>query len=154
MGERGPGKKPSNLAVLHGDRKDRVNKSEAKPPSTKPRMPSWMSNQAKSVWKRLAPDLIAHGLLTKWDVDTFAIWCEEVAKYRRAADLQKGSLLVKGAGDSLKKNPAHQISRDAATLVRMIGRDFGLTPSARAGIELPEDDANTAGIARLLAGVS
>jgi hypothetical protein len=31
MGKRGPAKTPTNIAVLHGERKDRINQAEPKP---------------------------------------------------------------------------------------------------------------------------
>jgi phage terminase small subunit len=38
------------------------------------------------------------------------------------------------------KHPALQIVRDQAQIVRAFAQEFGLTPSARSGIELPKGE--------------
>jgi P27 family predicted phage terminase small subunit len=91
---------------------------------------------------------IRRGLLTEWDRDTFAVYCEAVVQWRRSKELLDKALLVGGKRQGLIKNPAWQIMRDAAQIVRAYAQEFGLTPSARSGISLPEvgDDGELARI--------
>ncbi len=101
--------------------------------------PEWLRPEAVEVWERLAPDLVRKGLLTPWDVDTFAILCDAIVQYKEAsAFVAKSSVLIRGRKDALVKNPAMQLERDLAQLVRAYSHEFGLTPSARAAIKTPE----------------
>lgn len=76
MGKRGPEPKPTALRVLHGDRKDRINDAEPVAPEVEVRPPEELSDEAREIWTRLAPSLIAVGVLTVWDIDAFQITCE------------------------------------------------------------------------------
>lgn len=135
----GPPGKPTNLRLLHGDRSDRINKSEPQPSAGELDAPEWMTDEAKEIWNRLAPDLIRKKVLTPWDVDSFAVFCDAVVQYRKAsAAVATGGVLIKGRRDGVVKNPALQIVRDAAQTIRAYAGEFGLTPSARSGITLPE----------------
>ena len=46
--------------------------------------PSWLSGDARSIWDGLAPDLERRGVLTVWDVEAFANYCDAAARRRRA----------------------------------------------------------------------
>lgn len=140
MGKAGPRPKPTNLRVLHGDRKDRINTNEPVPPSKRVAMPAHLSPGAKSVWKRLAPELARKGLLTAWDRDVFAVFCEAVVHHREACELARRGVLVKGQKGEAVKNPALQIVRDSAQTIRAFAQEFGLSPSARSGITMPEGE--------------
>lgn len=100
------------------------------------------------MWRRLAPLLHEKGLFTEWDRDAFGVFCEAVVQHRRACELVNTSLLVKGLHGGLVKNPAAQIVRDTAQVIRGFAQEFGLTPSARVGIQIPDDDSGE--LARLL----
>lgn len=140
MGERGPSPKPTNLRMLHGDRDDRTNHNEPVPGGGEVTPPVWLSEDARSVWDRLAPDLERKGLLTPWDVDTFAILCDAIVQYQQASALvARGGVLIRGHRNAATKNPAMQLVRDTAQTVRAYAGEFGLTPSARSEISLPEE---------------
>lgn len=140
MGKRGPAPKPTNLRVLHGEEERRINRHEPQPPTHETVPPAWLSPAAVEVWQRLAPTLHDRGLLTAWDVDTFAILCDAVAQYQAASALvARSGLLVKGQrGTEVRKNPAMQVVRDTAQTVRAFAQEFGLTPSARTQLAVQE----------------
>lgn len=146
MGRRGPAKKPTNLAVLHGDRKDRINTAEPVPAATDLAPPAWLSEAALEVWHELAGDLEAKGVLTAWDLEAYANWCDAVVRRRDAAE----HLAAEGAviehpvynkngemtGHRLGKNP-WLLALDAADAqVQRYGARFGLTPSDRAQLKV------------------
>lgn len=136
----GPTPIPTKLKILHGTREARINRNEPDPPQSDrpPTAPTWMSDDAKKVWRALAKDMHAKGLLTTWDRETFAVFCEAVVHHRRACELVDASaVLVRGEKGGLVKNPALQAVRDTAATVRAFALEFGLTPSSRSGIELP-----------------
>ncbi|WP_010311437.1 P27 family phage terminase small subunit [Saccharopolyspora spinosa] len=55
--------------------------------------PESLSEDARAVWDRLTPSLIAVGVLTPWDTDAFVIVCEALARYQQATKLVNGSSL-------------------------------------------------------------
>ena len=83
------------------------------------------------MWSRLAPDLWARGVLTAWDLDTFAAYCGVVVQVRRAERLLEPGLILKGRRDPAVTNPAWRIYRDSLVLLRAYAMEFGLTPASR-----------------------
>lgn len=146
MGKRGPAPKPTALRVLHGDRRDRINDQEPVPPDGEIVPPEEISPDARQVWERLAPSLIACGVLTAWDVDAFWMACEALARYRQATRLVNGSALLVQGPNGLTKNPALVVQREAETSFAHYGARFGLTPSDRSQLKI--DPAGGGGKAR------
>ncbi|MFB7171098.1 phage terminase small subunit P27 family [Streptomyces sp. NPDC056254] len=159
MGRRGPAPKPTALRVLQGDRADRINRDEPRPSELDVVAPDWLSAAAVEVWETLADDLIAKGVLTAWDVEAFANWCDAVARRRDAA----GHVETEGAvteqpvfnkngeqtGVRLAKSPWLMALDAADAQVQRYGARFGLTPSDRAQLKIGGQD-NPAGAERLL----
>ncbi|MEV3848103.1 phage terminase small subunit P27 family [Streptomyces microflavus] len=159
MGTRGPAPKPTQLRVLHGDRKDRINTDEPQPSALEVQPPEWLGHAGLEVWHTLADDLVLKGVLTAWDVEAFANWCEAVARRREAAE----RVAVEGAvielpvynkngeltGHRLGKNP-WLLALDAADAqVQRYGARFGLTPSDRSQLKIAPPK-NPGGAERLL----
>lgn len=148
MGKRGPRSKPTALKVLDGARPDRINTSEPVPGQGDVKPPTWLvelanisqpagGETALDVWNRLAPDLVDKGVLTPWDVDAFAVWCDAVVRHREAvAEITQHGVMVIGQKGERVKNPAVQIARDYADTMTRIGARFGLTPSDRADLKI------------------
>lgn len=150
MGKRGPAAKPTNIRYLHGDDKvhpERVNRSEPQPANAEAKPPTWLSKQARKVWKRLAPDLKAKGVLTPWDVEAFASYCDAVVRRAEAAKMleEQGQVVElpvfnkngELTGYRTARNPWLLTLNDADAQVQRWGARFGMTPSDRAGIKLP-----------------
>ena len=114
MGQRGPSPEPTALKVLKGDRPSRINRAEPVPAGGMPPAPKSLSIGARYVWKRLAKDLHAKGLLTIWDRDAFQVYCELIAAFHTA---------------TRELNVREQ--KELAGTIRQYAREFGLTPSAR-----------------------
>jgi P27 family predicted phage terminase small subunit len=132
MGTRGPKSVPTALTVVPDKRRAR----EPKPRAGTIKPPTGLSRGALEVWRRKAPDMIAKGVLTTWDVDAFAEYCEAV-EFARAARLKlvkEGTTIVGARGGAPVKNPAFQIWRDALATELQLGTRFGMTPSDRPGI--------------------
>jgi P27 family predicted phage terminase small subunit len=159
MGRRGPAPKPTALRVLHGDRKDRINTGEPHPDEGEITPPDWLSNEALEVWETLADELTAKGVLTAWDVEAYANWCDAVARRRKAAEhvAQEGAVVEHPVynkngdvtGTRMGKN-AWLLALDAADAqVQRYGARFGLTPSDRAQLKIG-GQTDPAGAERLL----
>ena len=140
MSRPGPAPTPTHLRVVRGDRKDRINTAEPKPKGTKPRCPAWLCDEAKVVWKRTTKQLDAMGLLFDADQDIIAAYANAVVNYQRATELvDRSGVLIKGRRDGVVTNPAVRVQRDAATLIRMLAGELGLTPSARTRLKAEQD---------------
>ncbi|MFF7901183.1 phage terminase small subunit P27 family [Streptomyces sp. NPDC007920] len=159
MGKRGPAGKPTNLRVLHGDRKDRINTEEPQPDTGDVLPPDWLSDDALEVWDALAGDLESKGVLTPWDVEAFANWCDAVARRRRAAaavdeegEIVESPVFNKNgdiSGHRRGKNPWLLVLAEADAQVQRYGARFGLTPSDRAQLKIGGADGGL-GAERLL----
>lgn len=81
MGRRGPAPKPSKLKIAAGNPGKRtINPREPKPDSNQPAMPLWLSTRAKAEWRRIAPELVKLGLLSKIDLAALAAYCQAFAE--------------------------------------------------------------------------
>ena len=139
MGKRGPRPTPTNLRVIRGDKR-KPNKDEPVPPSGDVRPPDWLRPEAVEVWNRLAPDLIRKKLLTPWDVDAFAVLCNAIIQHQEATKfVTNAGVMVRGRKEAVVKNPAVQLVRDSAQIIRAYAQEFGLTPSARSSIKMPNE---------------
>jgi P27 family predicted phage terminase small subunit len=101
-------------------------------------MPADMDDRAKAIWRRIVRDS-AEGVIRSIDADVLRIHCESVARYEQAARVyaQSGPLLNTRAG--IVKNPVHQVVRDWGETTMRTARELGLTPSARAGLQVDSD---------------
>lgn len=128
--------KPTNLKVLHGDRADRIPNAEPQPGSAAVEPPArfaWVD--AEELWCRLAPDLVAKGVLTAWDVDLFFEFCHAVALVRSHRPT-KSSVAVPGAASPMGDY------KTAVAIMTTLGSRFGLTPADRAKIEVGGEDSH------------
>ena len=162
MGRAGQGRpsKPTALKLLHGDRKDRVNTREPVPVGEVV-APATLSKGAREVWNRLAPDLIAKQVLTAWDVDDFAAFCDAADRRRRSAvALDKAGEVVEvpvlnrdgeEVGTRWVTSPWWQIWKGANEAMLRFGARFGLSPSDRASLKVGGDEPRS-DKGRLLSG--
>lgn len=154
MGARGPAPAPTELKLLRGTRKSRVNQETPKPAQNTPVLPVGMSPAATLIWDGILRDYAATRVLTAVDTGVFRAYCEALARYEYAAALlEKSGPLVEGARTGeLVKSPLHQIVRDNAVLLRAFARELGFTPSARAGLRGPDQGTDGDEIDRWMAG--
>ena len=81
MGARGPLPTPTKLKVLRGEtRPSRLNRTEPRPRSNRPRMPLDMGPVAKTVWRHVLREMGATGVITAGDADVLRVYCESVAR--------------------------------------------------------------------------
>lgn len=154
MGKRGPAPKPTNLRVLHGDRKDRINVDEPKAPEGYPECPDTVSDAVREVWDYTVAQLAAMNVASPADRDSLLCYCEAVVVHRQAsAILARSNVLIKRKdSDTLMRNPALVVQRDAAQMISRFAAQFGLSPSARSEIRNPKGGNNAQGAERYLTG--
>jgi len=148
MGKRGPAGAPTALRVLRGDRADRINTDEPRPSAGVVEPPSWLTQRAKYVWAKLGPDLQARCVLTPWDVEAFAAFCDAAVRRRDAvAELRKTGAVMElpvfnkngeRTGERIGKSPWTLVLNEADAQFRYYAARFGLTPSDRAQLRMGE----------------
>jgi P27 family predicted phage terminase small subunit len=136
MARPGPRPAPSGMVRSQGRRGDRLNSAEPRPaPGTgTPEPPASLCPEAQANWWLLAPDLYAAGVLTHWDVGTFAAYCDLLVQVDRARQGLQAGLVVRARGNAVVTNPLWRIYRDGLVLLRAYAMEFGLTPAARSQI--------------------
>ena len=149
VGRRGPAGAPTNVRILRGDRKDRINAHEPVPATMVVEAPAWLSEDARAVWDRLAGDLERKRVLTAWDVEALAGYCDAVVRRARAAaaldaegevvDLPVFNKNGDVTGHRKAKNPWQLVWKDADAIVQRWGARFGLTPSERQDISIAHE---------------
>jgi P27 family predicted phage terminase small subunit len=135
--------------VLHGERKSRLNPNEPMPRNLPLTRPDWLSDEARNLWDLLLPDLEVMGTVKVSDWPALAALCETWSRWRKLNDLcaRTPPLFNRGrdadGNPIIVKNPAYSQARDVTAELRFMLREFGLTPSARAGlrVELSLDGA-------------
>ncbi len=143
----GPKPTPTHLRMLRGDRPDRINANEPKPRKQRPRVPAWLSDDARAVWRRTSKQLDAMGILYACDEDVLVAYVNAVVNYQKATRIvEETGLLVEGRHSGFVVNPAVRVQRDSATLIRQLASELGLTPSSRSRLsvegEIASDDAD------------
>lgn len=151
---KGPAPLPTPLRVLSGSATEDELEREVKPEATTlPRKPTWLQGEGARVWRGLARSLHRKGLLDEWNAEVFAIWCNEVGNYVASARIVNDTaILARGHHNVLRKNPALSVQRDAVPAIRLLGAEFGLTPAARAGLDLIGELPLDAEVRALLSG--
>ena len=136
MAKRGRKPKPTALKKLEGNPgKRQLNDYEPRPPASTLRCPNYLLPEAKKEWRRLAPALIAMGVLTVADVVPFAAYCTAFARWREAEDFitQHGAIYKDPRGFA-RPNPYVAIAAHQLREIKSLAAEFGLTPANRTAI--------------------
>ena len=144
MGRRGPRKQPTQIAIARGNPGKRpLNHNEPQPPDGEIVPPSFVVGKSLDKWNEVLPKLQAMRVMTPADAETLGRYCvyhEQFVKYadqmRRGLDV----LVIKDKDGKVKyvqSTPAATMFVKLGQSMLRIEQEFGLTPSARAGIEVP-----------------
>lgn len=132
---------PTALKLIRGDRESRINRKEPVPGGGIPDCPDDVTPAVRAIWDYTITELSAMHIATSADRDALVCYCEAVVVHRRAsALLAKSDVLIKGLHGTPVRNPALQVQRDSARLIRAFAQEFGLTPAARSRIEVRGTD--------------
>jgi P27 family predicted phage terminase small subunit len=121
--------KPLAIVRLEGNRGKKKlpgPQEEVKFDPRAPECPDWLLPAAKAEWARVAPVLSASRVLTLADATMLAGYCQAYARWRKAET-------------SSRKNANPMVALSFLKELRMICREFGMTPSARARMVLPSE---------------
>lgn len=149
MGRRGPAPKNPDLRVLHGDRRDRLPDSPV-PSEREVLPPSGMSRDALAVWEDVVPELVRMGVVAAIHAPALRVFCDAVAIHAKASNnVARRGVIVTGDKGVKVKNPALQVLRDQAAVIKSFATEFGLTSLALQQLRTSRGPAR-AGAERLL----
>jgi P27 family predicted phage terminase small subunit len=140
MGKRGPKPKPTAIKKLAGNPgKRKLNKAEPQPTAGIPPRPECLDDIGAAEWDRVVPELARLGLLTLVDRAALACYCCAWADLVHARKTlgEEGQTFQTDKG-YVVPHPCVSIAAAAATRIKAFCAEFGLTPSARARMTLPD----------------
>ena len=127
-------------ALVGSTYRDRSKKAESKLSADLPKMPSYLSTDARKEWRRLLPLLMNRGSLTAGDAQGLALHCETFARWvtcqkkiNEEGLMQTVTVLDK-AGQQVtrtKPHPCLKIAQDCERSLRVSLASMGLTPQSR-----------------------
>ena len=134
---RGPKPTPRSVLKLvrsNALRKDRHKNTEPEPTPGEPICPDVLDAAGRKAWKTLVGTLQELGLLTTADGILMALLCQEWALWC-AASKEVNRLKRAGAFGEMRKTQT--IANDSAKTLIRVAAEFGLGPSARTRIDVP-----------------
>lgn len=138
MGSRGPLPKPTSVRSLNGTYADRRTLADVPADQLgKATMPKWLDKDARTFWRRHAPDLEAAGLLTALDQDAFALLCAAWSRLQQLeAQIAEDGELVTGPRGGLRPHPLTSPRNKTYQSVQAGLAAFGMTPASRQRIHV------------------
>ncbi|WP_373181221.1 phage terminase small subunit P27 family [Clostridium butyricum] len=136
MAQRGRKPKPTAIKIIEGNPGKRpLNKNEPKPEKKAPRCPSWLEDDAKKEWRRMAKQMEHLGTLTEIDMAAFAGYCQAYARWKEAEEfVTKHGAIVKTPSGYWQQVPQVSIAQTYLKIMNKFCEQFGLTPSSRSRI--------------------
>lgn len=147
-------KKPTALKKLQGtDRKDRTTDNEFNPTiEVNKDVPDGLNEWGSKLWIDLFDEYSKFDLISRVDVGSLMVLCNEFGRYCEADDLLKAQGLevvediLNRDGDIVgqKKviNPLIKVVSDAFKNYKSMCTEFGLTPASRTKISAPPKEKN------------
>ncbi len=146
------GWKPKVIKDLEGSnykKKDR--NKEPKPRPKVGRRPLTLDDRGKRIWDKLKPKLERHGLLTELDGPVFMSLCQAISRYQVIQKEMKRDdfklMYVEEIMDqmgnerlNLKANPLLAQERQYLQAIRILAKEFGMTPAGRIGLKVENDE--------------
>jgi P27 family predicted phage terminase small subunit len=145
MGRRGPKPAPAAVKAAKGNPGRRPIGADPVPaesstatadqPTAKVAAPAWLNGEARTVWERLAPRLIAMKLLTPPDAYTFARYCKNFAMWLKMQRrlTRKGEIyeIETASGKVRRADPAFLMADRLDRRLEAVEDRFGLNPAER-----------------------
>lgn len=136
MGGRGSGghnRKTAEQKKLEGNPgKRQLDKNESKPaPAIPPTCPTWLDKEAKREWRRVIPEMIKAGTITREARSILAAYCSACSEFRQAQEVLNEKGLTQLARHGEAPRPEVKIAREARAQMRALAAELGLTPKSR-----------------------
>lgn len=127
--------------------KAKLNDHEAEPTKlTKmPEPPDFLGEHGVKCWNINGPLLIELGLLTNADLELFGTFCQAIhIMIMSSQDINANGMTIIGARGKTR-NPALATFASASATIRSLSSEFGMTPSSRSRIQVPDPDGPSLG---------
>jgi P27 family predicted phage terminase small subunit len=141
---RGPKPRPTHLRLVTGNPgRRRINHAEPKPTAQLLDPPPELSAAAMAEWQRIAPRLVAAGMITSIDRAALAAYCQAYGRWVQAERLlaavaandRMEGLLIKTTNGNVIHNPLVSIANKAMRDTVLFAAEFGMTPSGRSRVK-------------------
>ena len=137
---RGPKPKPTELKKIQGNPGHRPLNARQPQPKTPVRRPRDLGKGlARRFWNEHAAELERLNILTGVDSAAFRLMAEHYAIAVQAVNELKAEGLSVEGKDGVKKNPLAQVFKDNSIAFKAFAAEFGMTPSARVRLRLPDE---------------
>jgi P27 family predicted phage terminase small subunit len=127
-----------------------TNKAEPKPEALLPDPPPELSADALTEWQRIAPRLLAAGMITSIDRAALAAYCQAYGRWAaaerhlaRMIDRPTEGLLISTKNGNAIHNPLVSIANKALRDMVVFAAELGMTPSGRSRVKTNYHDRNT-----------
>lgn len=143
MGKRGPAPTPTETLKLRGSwRAPERERNAVRTPKGAPDHQDVLEGEALAEWNRIVPSLENAGVLSTIDRAALVAYCEAWALYRDLVErVKETGTTVESASGMVHKNPDVATLAETRTAMLRYMQQFGLTPSARAGLAQQKADA-------------
>ena len=141
-----PPKTPTAILKMRGSWLADKRGNEPEPERTRPRCPRWLAKEARRAWRELIPQLETMSILGRCDRNALTRYCQLWARWRATEEwlAEHGDIITmrNEAGQLTDLKQVPQVGRSlrlSAELLKL-ERQFGMTPSARAGLAIPKNN--------------
>lgn len=143
MGKRGKPPTPTAILKLRGSWRGNRNPDEPQPDNQTPTCPDWLDDYAKAAWFQIVPRLAGMGIIDSVDEHALVVLCQTWARWKRAEEtlMKVGTTYVSKKPDGsvmIRKMPQVGIADGAAHSLARWFQEFGMSPSARSRIRVPD----------------
>lgn len=130
VGRKGGGKHWTKKEV---EARQRAAAKMTRPKKKSLKMPTWLDDEAKAVWKKTIRDMKEFDVLDKVDEDVLATYCDAVARHKELSDVisEKGYTIHNASG-TLVEAPWVKTQLSYARLIVQYSDKLGLNANARA----------------------
>lgn len=154
MAKGGQNRKSSQRKIVEGTfRADRNPKNEPDPQPVfeLPKPPSHLNKYGKRCWREVGEELVRKRILTLVDLPAFELACMSYGLYRAAHDAvfrpidettnrrRQRDLDEYLSGKNSQTIPEYQAMKSSLQQYRALMSDFGLSPSSRNRLDVPEE---------------
>ncbi len=132
----GPKKTPTKILALRGSWIANTRKDEPSLPTGIPECPEWVTGKARKFWSQISPLIDSLRVSTQVDGVAIGLLVNALALYLDAKKIVDVCGIISITDKCTEfQNPAVGVMNNAWDRVMKACREFGLTPSARAGLK-------------------
>jgi len=130
IGRKGGGKHWTKKEV---EARQRAASRMTRPKKKTLKMPAWLDDEAKAVWKKTIRDMKDFDVLDKVDEDVLAAYCDAVARHKELSETirEKGYTVVNARGNIVEA-PWVKMQLSYARVIVQYSDKLGLNANARA----------------------